>query len=75
MTARGALGRQKEQGRSTVSIEEGGNPEEQRQPPWACTQQQDGSSLPVTLGLAPRIQSVNNINNSRACPGIQLLNK
>ena len=25
-----------------------GNPEEQRQPPWAFTQQ-DGSSLPVTL--------------------------
>ncbi len=28
MTARGALGRQKEQGRSAVRIKEGGNPEE-----------------------------------------------
>ena len=27
MTARGAVGRQKEQGRSTVRIKEGGNPE------------------------------------------------
>ncbi len=35
-----------------------GNPEEQRQPPVGHLQQ-DGSSLPVTLRLAPGIQSVN----------------
>ena len=40
MTARGAVGRQKEQGRRAVRIKEGGNPEEQRQPPWAFAHQQ-----------------------------------
>ena len=66
MTARGAVSRQKERGRPAVILAElsrpaeggttefGGNPEEQRQPPvghWT-QQQPDGSSLPVTLGVA-----------------------
>ena len=33
-----------------------GNPEEQRQSPVGHLQQQDGSSLPVTLKLTPGIQ-------------------
>ena len=33
MTARGAVGRQKARGPRAVRIKEGGNPEEQRQPP------------------------------------------
>ena len=38
----------------------GGEPEEQSQPPWACTQQQDGASLPVTLGIVFVISTSNN---------------
>ena len=55
MTARGAVSRQKERGLRAVILAAGGNPEEQRQPSGAFTQQDD-SSLPVTLGLAMGIQ-------------------
>ena len=63
MTARSAVGRQKEQGRSAVILATpvitaedcdnwgDGNPEEQRQPPVGHLQQ-DGSSLPVAPGQA-----------------------
>ena len=68
MTARGAVGRQKERGRPAIILAEpsrpaeggttrfGGNPEEQRQPPWACThQQQDDPPLWVRQGASIQV--------------------